>query len=284
MCDVNVLKSLFLVVTFVGLQAQAFQKEIPFTVGDPRKAVRDAVKSNDESNVNDLGPSRLELVTKNNLIEMKVKDPKKFEEVRHGRLENSPLYQSWVDEVNEALSERPPSKTVVLRKNESYFQRFFEGTKIDVAKKIAKKQLFLGLQRSWPWLKETIFNEFGSTEWRHSKPLKPSAEAAISVDIPSGAEFTVNKLNEMFHFSPKESTSKNFEFDFDFAGRNFAEIDRMTLKKGRVGLDVNSEHDVNRLEPGAEKIKSEDDGSSGGSGNGGGAPDPSANAAPGGNP
>ena len=212
----------------------------------------------------DLGPSRLEVVTKNNLISMKLKDPKKFEEVRQDRLDNSPLYQSWVDEVDEALSERQLPKTVVLKKNQSYVEKFFDGTRIDLAKRIAKKQMFEALQRNWPWLKDTVFNEFGATQWRTPSKLKREPEAPIADENPSGADLSVEKLNEGFHCSPRHSNSGVYDFDFDFGGRNFVEVDRHSLKHGRVALDINSEHDDNRLAPGADKIQADDSGSDNG--------------------
>lgn len=232
-------------------------------MGDPRLSAREAVKSSPNVKSPDLGPSRLEQVTKNNLIGMKLTDPKKFEDLREASLDNSPLYQSWVDEVNEALSERPLPKKVVLKKNETYLEKFFDGSRIDLAKRIAKKQMFEALQRNWPWLKDTIFNEFGANQWRHPavKP-KREAEAPISDEGPSGADLAVEKLNEGFHYSPRHSDGSSFDFDFDFGGRNFVEIDRHSLKHGRVALDIDSDHDANRLEPGADKIQADDSGSS----------------------
>ena len=118
--------------------------------------------------------------------------------------------------------------------------------------------MFLALQRNWPWLKDTVFNEFGSSQWRHSGGgFKAEPEAPVASEGPSGADLTVEKLNENFHYSPKHSNSGVFDFDFDFGGRNFVEIDRHTLKHGRTALDINSNHDVNRLEPGAEKIQAD---------------------------
>lgn len=51
----------------------------------------------------------------------------------------------------------------------NYYKEFFENTRIEMGKKIAKKQMMLLVKRNWPRLKESIFNEYGIETWKEAE-------------------------------------------------------------------------------------------------------------------
>lgn len=164
---------------------------------------------------------RLEEIEKSALARKRILFPAEFFQLKAKSLENSELYQSWIEEVNEALwgknlKANPKDKI-------NYYEKFVENTRIDLAKKIAKRQMLLLLKNNWNKVKETIFNEYVIEKW-------------------SEAEIEIHRLlNERFIYVPRPQQN-TYLF---MLGDSFVEIDKQTLKRGHAALDINSRLDGN---------------------------------------
>jgi len=233
------LKVSFIIFSAFFLSSHVFakQKEQPFSLGDPLKAAIEAEK------IVGLKTSNLEINQKGELIRKRINEPKKFFEVKEDALENPPLYQSWADETEEALKNiRNLPHKIEMRNNEEIYRRFFKGTPIDTAKKIAKGRMLIALHDNWQrWLKDSSFNDTGTDDWNNARSVY------------------IDKLKNLFHYSPRHSRGDKYVFIFDSENPCFVEISKATLRTGRVGLDINSLHDSNHLEEGADKIQADTD-------------------------
>lgn len=229
---------LFLLILSFSGSALALQKQQSFSISNPKSAAR-AVDLDTL-----LRMTHLERITKNTLIDLKIKNPKKFAELRQKTLENSSLYQSYIDEVEEAFLERNFFSKHIPHFGRDLYEKYMMGTPIDMARKNAKKQMFLFIKKNWPVLKDTIFNEYDVDNWKIA------------------SQITADKLNESFVYSPRGPHSDSFFFAADSWG--FVEILKKTLSNGRVVLDVDSRLDNNSPPPEASTVTSEPSSGSGG--------------------
>jgi hypothetical protein len=258
----------------ISATAWCYQKEQVFSIPEPRSYAREVERAPDPKDpcLPDLRTRVPERTFKANMIALRIRDPKKFEEDRKDTLENSPLYQSWMDEVNEAMKGKNISPKLATLSNDELYRRFFDGSPVDLAKKIAKRQMVMNVQRNWSFLKESIFNDIGADTWCPPPPAKKKGLAEGPMDDPDrpfGVRVTADRLNELLLYSTRYSrVARSYVFTFDFGGPNFVEVDSRTLRNGRTGVDISSSHDDNHLEDGAENIRT-DSGSGGNGGSGG---------------
>jgi hypothetical protein len=209
----------------------AFQKEpMAFVIPDPARQAQAIARDKD------LAFTRLEIETKRELAKMRLLKPQDFFQLKSKGLENSTLLQSYIDEIDEALwgfkqKINPKSKI-------DFYSEIIKGKPIDNAKKIAKQQMFTHIRRNWADLKETIYNEFAFESWEKG-----------------GKTATIMNLNKSLIYVPNHGRSYLFKF-----GDSYVEIDKKTLKKGIVGIDVNSRLDKNKIAPEALNIVADDDG------------------------
>jgi hypothetical protein len=219
---------LIILVSF-SLPALALQKQFTFTLEKP---LAEAQKT---ESMGKLRTSGLEKSIKSSLIKMRLQNPSKFFELKKNSLENSELYQSYINEVDEALWGARINR---INPKIPLYDQFMLNSHIDAARKIAKEEMFKVLQQNWPKLKETIFNDYGVDTWEVAKII------------------VTDKMNDMLAYIPQPK-SPNYLFLF---GENFVQIDKKTLKKVKVALDVNSRLDGNNLPPEAVDIVSDDEG------------------------
>ncbi len=226
-----------LMITLIALiaapGAQAYQKRPEkFSVPNP-KALAAHVET-----VKDLKMPKLELLMKKDLAHIRVTNRKKFADLKSNELENAALYQSFINEIDDAFNGKaiPQSKD----KKFNYFEKYVYGkAPIDIARKIAKKELLDLISRNWVKLKETIFNEYDVESWAQARGI------------------TTEKMNESLIYVPRKNAA-SYLFKF---GDSFAEIDKATLKTGRVALDIDSRLDSNSLAADADHIVADDQGS-----------------------
>ncbi len=222
-------RSLVLILILAAIPAWAFQSNpVTFRISNPLRTVEEIDRSRD------LSMSKLEIATKRDLIHLRLFNSKKFFEMKNNQLENSPLLQSYLDEVDEAFWGF--NRKISAKSKLDLYQDLMRGKPIDMAKKIAKQQLLLHIQKNWTQLRETIYNENNAESWEHG-----------------GRDFTLSNLNKSLVFVPQPSSKYQFKF-----GDSYVEIDKKTLKTGQVGLDVNSRLDANRLVPEANDIVPDD--------------------------
>lgn len=179
----------------------------------------------------DLAPSRLELSLKKGLISKYLKDTKNFA-LEMDDYQNSPLYQSFIDEVHECMG----ISGSTLPNDPSKRTAWLEKCPVSIAREVAKKQFLLSIKRNWKDIKNTIFNDFGDDNWERARV------------------FIIRKLQESLLFAPKSPNKGGYVFVLNNAG--FAQVDRKTLRNGYVVLQI-GDLDENRLEPGAENIRSD---------------------------
>lgn len=179
--------------------------------------------------------SRLERSTKASLAKTKILNPAKFNEIKNNKLENSELYQSWVNEVDAALAGKKIKANPKAKID--YYAKYIEGTPVDVAKKIAKRQMLNLILRNWNSLKETIFNDAGIESREQAR------------------QYAFDQMNKAFIYVPRKNTQNSLFM----LGDSFVEVDGRSLKTGRSGLDVDTRFE-NSLKPEAENIVADDDG------------------------
>lgn len=207
---------LTLLLVLFSVSSFALQKQESYTLPDSTYA---------------LPLSGLERATKSGLIKIRLLNPTKFFELKKQEEENSELYQSYIFEVDEALWGKSAKN---YNPKISFYDQFLKNSKLDLAKKVAKFEMLKMIQKNWPALKETIFNEYGAETWKQARAL------------------TLRKLDEIFFYSPRHPNAKT-HYLFLF-GDSFIQLDKATLKKVRVVLDINSRLDANRLPPDAANI------------------------------
>ncbi|MBK9292988.1 MAG: hypothetical protein IPM57_00830 [Oligoflexia bacterium] len=218
------MKYLFISLILVAHSTQAFalQKQQAYTLSSKTMALP-------------LAP--YEVTLKSSLIKMRLYDPAKFLELKKSEESNAEVYQSYINEVYDLFG-----TSLITKHNPklSFYDQFMKNSKIDLAKKVAKYEMYKNIEKNWPVLKTTIFNEEGVESWKEAR------------------RFTLRKLNDFLIYSPQHQYSKT-HFLFLF-GQNFIRLDKATLKKVHIGLDINSRLDANTLPPEAANIKlSEED-------------------------
>lgn len=187
-----------------------------------------------------LKTSSLERRIKNDLIYLHILDPKKFSEKLRDRTENPTLYQSYLEEVNELFSEIRinPAK---IKKGENLYDKYFVGSKIDTARKIAKRAMLTQISSRWDRLSSTIFNEY-SVE-----------NKAIANEI------TLDKMKENFFYDPHHPLYRDHrqDFFFEFQGSSVT-VEKSNLKVAKVYISVDPRLDSNAIEDGAENIQADE--------------------------
>lgn len=212
--------------TLATLNAYGLQKQEVFTVLSPKKAAEVSDKTPG------LKTSALEKRIKNGLIFSRINKPAEFFKIKNNTVENPPLYQSYVDEVNEAFfnkNMKPETRKV------DYYKLYMESAPVEMARKIAKLKLLQTVEKNWLKLKDTIFNDYSVEDKNAAKAL------------------TIEKMKENFIYLPD---IKHQRFLFKFFD-SFVEISK-DLKTGRVALDIDSRLDTNTLSPDADNIIADD--------------------------
>lgn len=232
----------------LSFKAEAYQKEIIFRVGarnvaDPifrSPSPRAAAEKIDQ--ISGLRITRLEAAVKNDKMIQRLNSPLKFIEELGKRLENPVLYQSWLEEVNELFNEKRVPLNLKPKRGTDLYSKYFNGSKIDIAKKIAREAMLFAVLSNWNSLKTTIFND-------------------LTVENRDTARtITLSKFKESFVYDPKTPRytghDQNYYFEFE---SNSVMIDRKTLSVVRVVLSVDPRLDNNSLEAGAEDIRADND-------------------------
>jgi hypothetical protein len=232
--------------------ANAYQKEIFFRIGartsvdpifrqpSPRAAVNMIERVPGLKRTN----TRLEMAVKNDKIIQRIVSESKFKQELTNLNENPELYQSWLEEVNELFQERRVPLNLKPKKGQDLYSKYFTGSRIDTAKKLAKEAMLFAVLSNWNQLKTTIFNEIAVEDWHTARAV------------------TLEKFKDRFFYDPNSPRYKGHDanYYFDFEGSSVT-VDRKNLSIVRVVLSVDHRFD-NELEPGAEEIRADNDESS----------------------
>lgn len=176
-------------------------------ISNPMVVVKKAVK-------NGYGIPYKERAIKTELVSLKRKNPKAFEEKLQNGLANPDFFQSYLLEVRDGLS------------------------KIEQAKILAKATLVEAVLAKWPELKKSILNQNAETKWE-----------SFSYDLK-------RNINKNIVYKPD-----NKKMDFTFETGDWGRVVvAQNLRSAKWSLDIGSYLDGNRLEPGAENIKTDDEG------------------------
>jgi hypothetical protein len=231
------------------------------------KSGRVEPKVRDEASL--LKMTNLERVVKNELILMRLNDFKKFYE-RRMDLSQSDLYRGWLNEVEMALRHEKlaNAKVKAMKDGRDLYSRYLENTPVDIARKIAKKQMFELVRKKWGDLKNSIYNETSPDNKVWSK---------------GGQTDTIRRLNDHLVFVPASprsaSNGKKEVFTFRFADWGAVSLDKGSVERaipsqfkkrvaravspskavivGQVRLEFNSYNAFNRLEEGVAEIEAE---------------------------
>ncbi len=213
----------------LAINASAYQKTETFKMKGPGAI---SLNAKDEA---ELAPTKLERSLKDSLIGKYLKKPNSFSTEMED-LRNSPLYQSYVDEVAECVGVFGKKSRQASGKDANAI--WLKKCPLAQAREIAKKQLFLSIKRNWEAVASTIFNDFGEEEWLKARP------------------FVLRKIQEGLIYAPKSKNKESFVFFVQNAG--FVEVNRKSLSSGLVRLEIGPT-EKNRLEEGAENIRADID-------------------------
>jgi hypothetical protein len=228
---------------------QAYQKEIFFRVG-ARTSVNPVFKLPSPKAVVeriDRTPglkatnTRLERAVKNDKIIQKLNSDAKFRRELTNLNENPELYQSWLEEVNDLFQERRIPLNLKPKRGQDLYTKYFVGSRIDMAKKLAKEAMLFAVLSNWSQLKSTIFNEL------------------TVEDAKTARLVTLDKFKDRFFYNPRsprfEGHDQNYYFEFEGSS---VTVDRRNLSIVRVVLSVDHRFE-NELEAGAENIRADND-------------------------
>lgn len=211
-------------------------------IREPIRGVRNPVAdSKFGPNFKDLEMTTLEKSVKNDLIRMRIKDNQTLEDLKSkGVLSN--LQRGLVDEVSEMdLTQRgslPKKSEKDLVSLYSENPNIKSNYKLSLAKRIAKKQMMQSLLKNWPRLKSSSVNLFNVTKEADAKKM------------------FINMMRDGFYYFPRQDKPESYVFKMDDVG--FVELDKKTLTQGQVVIEFNFQNDLNKLQPGAEQIHSND--------------------------
>ena len=111
---------------------------------------------------------------------------------------------------------------------------------IETAKLVAQKQMYQAVKDNWGEVRRTVLNDVGAPNWRKFEPrLK-------------------EKLREDLTYVPSKKLGIK---EMTFVAGDWGTITISKDKKGYTsswGLDIASQRDSNKLQPGAENIKTEE--------------------------
>ncbi len=160
-------------------------------------------------------------------------------------LENSDLSQSWRDEAALALDGKPVPKVIYLRGDEDLYKHFYVHSPLATAKIIARAKMYEAIQSNWGKLQTTVFNDAG-IDCSNVKNCQ-----AFDEDI-------MEKMQDGFFFSyPLTKQLGNGNYVFEFQGVGFVEVNKQTLKSGRVTFGISYFNDNNQIEKGAERYRTD---------------------------
>jgi hypothetical protein len=248
----------------VSAYALDFNEPINFKVVNPLSEAASAEK------IKALSVKKLEASVKSELINKRFQDlkishlrnpqqqPDNYLQLENHADEYEPLTQSWLHEVDEFYNERGNRVTEnLVQSKENLYKKLMVNSKIDLARKIIKKKLYYEFIKDWSCrgrspskngivscLSQTIFN----------KDAIPDESSSTRDTLG----FILDTLNSSLIYSPNvPGASKNY-FLFKIQDMVFAEIDKNTLKQGRIVFRLGNGF-INKLEPGAEDIKADND-------------------------
>jgi len=162
-------------------------------------------------------------------------------------LENSDLTQSWRDEAALALDGKVIPKVIYLRGSEDLYRHFYLSSPVATAKVIARAKMYEAIQSNWGKLKTTVFNDAG-------------IDCSNVKNCQAFDENIMEKMQDNFFFSyPLTRQLDNGNFIFEFQGVGFVEVDKKTLKSGRVTFGISYFNDNNQIEKGAERFRTDVD-------------------------
>jgi hypothetical protein len=160
-------------------------------------------------------------------------------------LENSDLNQSWRDEAAVALDGKTIPREIRLVGREDLYDHFYQNSPIAIAKRVAKAKMYEAIQKNWDSLKQTAFNDV-------------DINCANPKSCPALDEVVLGKrMPESFFFSYPRSTKKSFVFEFQGVG--LVEVDRQSLKTGRVAFGLGYLNDRNKPPVGWNLIRTDVD-------------------------
>ena len=242
--------------------AYALQEEFPFFISNSKVEAEKADK------IKVLSMLKSEWSIKGDLIRKKLEDPKlslkesekpdTFQKLKSHAYEFNSLNQSWLAEVDELFKERGTSLSFKkLKRVKNIYVAAMKGSQIDLAKKIAKRQLYYKVIENWSCrnrrpnkdgqilcLNQTIFNRDGIPD-----------DAAHTKE---GLGFIIDAFNQSFLYAPNEPDASPNYFLFKIADLGYVEIEKRTLKKGRVVFKTGNEID-NKPPPEAATVKADND-------------------------
>jgi hypothetical protein len=204
--------------------------------------------------------TKAERSSKSDFIRLRATDLNSYLRLENDLPNLEPIEQSWVKEVDELFLERGNKITKSFaKKNPNLYRAVMAGSRIDLARKIIKKEFYYQIIKNW--------------SCRGRKPL-PNGEreclkqSLFSIDSPPdepGREaegktlaFIADKLSNSLFYTPEaEGASKDY-YVFEIPDLGQAEINKKTLKVGRIIFKTGHEI-INHLEPGADLIKADND-------------------------
>lgn len=196
-----------LLLLLISTTSWGFNQTSVRSIQNPTAVVKKAIKSG-------YGIPYQERAIKTELVSLKRKSPKVFQEKLQNGIANPDFYQSYLLEIRDGLS------------------------KVERAKIIAKATLTEAIFAKWPELQKSILNQNADTKW-----------LAFSYNLK-------RNINKNLVYKPD---NKKMDFTFE-TGEWGRVIVAKNLRSAKWSLDVGSYLDGNRLEPGAENIKTDDEG------------------------
>lgn len=185
-----------------------------------------------------LKTSNVEKATKRALIKKRLEKPPQFFSMLENKLENGELFQSFLEEVNDAAHDIIRKKGKLTDKN--FTVETFLAAPVSKARTISKRVFIDVTERNWTRLQQSIFNDVAMENWKQAR------------------ELVAQKLQSNLVLNQK-AASDNSHFRFVFGSYGFVEVNKNNLGKGTWCLAVDTRLDNNRLIEGAEKIRVEGD-------------------------
>jgi hypothetical protein len=215
---------------FVGAVALAYTSgQVKFNVSNPKSFAQIVEKTSG------LKMSNLEKTIKSDYIYKKLKHPTDFDKELKDPASPEQIH-SFLLEIEEALKEKNVNKDKI-KSGAKLYEKLMLNSKIDLAKKIARKQFSDVVETKWHDIKRTMINQNGDKSF-----------AIAKVEIH-------RRLREEMIFAPRKALSGKYRFDV--ADWGYVEVDKASVGRGAVYVDVSSFNDINTLEPGIMDLHTE---------------------------
>jgi len=198
--------------------------------------------------------TKLERVIKADLVRMKLLNSKKFYSELSNEDVNPKLYQSYLREISETITNISEDGKKNLRgmTSDEIYTKFLKNTKIDKAKKLAKYHILKVIEDNWDCSKGSRNSPY---RFRNCPNLKDTVFNDVSVeDLKTAKMIARDKLNESLVYTSGSKDSYHFEWDF-----GHVDINKRNLKAQRVILEVASNNDANRPDPVAQELKADNE-------------------------